>query len=192
MSTMNFAKREISFKIVYYGPAMSGKTTNLRHIYTLLPQKVKGDFTSIATETERTLFFDFLPLELGSIKGFTIRLSLYTVPGQEIYKLTRKSVLRATDGIVFVADSQRIKEEENIASLEDMFENLVNFGEDPESMPLILQYNKRDLQEILTVEELQATLNKNNKYEYYEAIAENGINVIESLKAITKLVVAKV
>jgi signal recognition particle receptor subunit beta len=192
MSTMNFAKREISFKIVYYGPAMSGKTTNLRHIYTLLPQKVKGDFTSIATETERTLFFDFLPLELGSIKGFTIRLSLYTVPGQEIYKLTRKSVLRATDGIVFVADSQRIKSSENVASFEDMIENLINFGEDPDSIPIILQYNKRDLYEILTFYEMQQILNRDNKYEYYESIAENGINVVESLKAITKLVVSKV
>jgi len=192
MSTMNFAKREISFKIVYYGPAMSGKTTNLRHIYTLLPQKVKGDFTSIATETERTLFFDFLPLELGSIKGFTIRLSLYTVPGQEIYKLTRKSVLRATDGIVFVADSQRIKSSENVASFEDMIENLINFGEDPDSISIILQYNKRDLYEILTFYEMQQILNRDNKYEYYESIAENGINVVESLKAITKLVVSKV
>lgn len=192
MSTMNFAKREISFKIVYYGPAMSGKTTNLRHIYTLLPQKVKGDFTSIATETERTLFFDFLPLELGSIKGFTIRLSLYTVPGQEIYKLTRKSVLRATDGIVFVADSQRVKSNENIVSFEDMIENLINFGEDPDSIPIVLQYNKRDLYEILTFYEMQQALNRDKKYECYESIAENGVNVIETLKAITKLVVSKV
>jgi signal recognition particle receptor subunit beta len=192
MSTMNFAKREISFKIVYYGPAMSGKTTNLRYIYKLLPQKVKGDFTSIATETERTLFFDFLPLELGSIKGFTIRLSLYTVPGQEIYKLTRKSVLRATDGIIFVADSQKIKADENVASFEDMIENLINFGENPDLIPVILQYNKRDLNEILTVYEIHEMLNKDYKYEYYEAIAENGINVIKTLKAITKLVVSKV
>jgi hypothetical protein len=191
MSTINFAKREISFKIVYYGPAMSGKTTNLRHIYSTIPEKVKGDFTSIATETERTLFFDFLPLELGSIKGFTIRLSLYTVPGQYIYKLTRKSVLRATDGIVFVADSQIEKRQENIDSFQDMIDNLLEFGEDVETMPIILQYNKRDLPNILSIEELQTDLNKDNKYQYFEAIAEQGINVMETLKAITKLVVQK-
>ncbi|MCX6088326.1 MAG: GTPase domain-containing protein, partial [Caldiserica bacterium] len=128
MSTLNFARKEISFKIVYYGPAMSGKTTNLRYIYTALPQKIKGNFTSIATETERTLFFDFLPLELGTIKGFTIRLSLYTVPGQFIYKLTRKSVLKSCDGIIFVADSQKRRKEENIESFIDMMENLKEFG----------------------------------------------------------------
>ena len=191
MSTINFAKREISFKIVYYGPAMSGKTTNLRFIYTGLSDKVKGDFTSIATETERTLFFDFLPLELGSIKGFTIRLSLYTVPGQYIYRLTRKSVLRATDGIVFVADSQREKKQENIDSFKDMVENLVDFGEDVNNVPIVLQYNKRDLFDILTIEELQADLNPENKYEYLEAIASEGINVVDTLKIITKLVVQK-
>jgi len=191
MSTINFAKREISFKIVYYGPAMSGKTTNLRYVYSTIPEKVKGDFTSIATETERTLFFDFLPLELGSIKGFTIRLSLYTVPGQYIYKLTRKSVLRATDGIVFVADSQREKKQENIDSFQDMVNNLVEFGESIENMPIILQYNKRDLKDILTVEELQADLNPNKTYQYFEAVATVGVNVMETLKAITKLVVQK-
>uniref|UniRef100_A0A7C4Y574 Gliding-motility protein MglA n=1 Tax=Caldisericum exile TaxID=693075 RepID=A0A7C4Y574_9BACT len=191
MSTINFAKREISFKIVYYGPAMSGKTTNLRYVYSTIPEKVKGDFTSIATETERTLFFDFLPLELGSIKGFTIRLSLYTVPGQYIYKLTRKSVLRATDGIVFVADSQREKKQENIDSFQDMVNNLVEFGESIENMPIILQYNKRDLEDILTVEELQADLNPNKTYQYFEAVATVGVNVMETLKAITKLVVQK-
>jgi len=191
MSTINFAKREISFKIVYYGPAMSGKTTNLRYVYSTIPEKVKGDFTSIATETERTLFFDFLPLELGSIKGFTIRLSLYTVPGQYIYKLTRKSVLRATDGIVFVADSQREKKQENIDSFQDMVDNLVEFGESIENMPIILQYNKRDLTDILTVEELQADLNPNKTYQYFEAVATVGVNVMETLKAITKLVVQK-
>ncbi len=192
MSTINFARKEISFKIVYYGPAMSGKTTNLKQIYSGLEDKVKGDFTSIATETERTLFFDFLPLELGSVKGFTIRLSLYTVPGQYIYKLTRKSVLRSTDGIVFVADSQMEKREENIESFKDMVENLIDFGEDPENIPIVLQYNKRDLNNILTVEELERDLNPNKKYQYFEAIATNGINVVETLKVITKLVVQKV
>ncbi len=192
MSTINFAKREISFKIVYYGPAMSGKTTNLRYIYSSIPQKVKGEFTSIATETERTLFFDFLPIELGSIKGFTIRLSLYTVPGQYIYRLTRKSVLRATDGIVFVADSQVEKLEENVESFKDMEENLIEFGESLETIPLIMQYNKRDLTNIAPLGQLERLLNPEGKYESYPAIASTGYGVMDSLKAITKLVVKKV
>lgn len=192
MSTINFAKREISFKIVYYGPAMSGKTTNLRYIYSSIPQKVKGEFTSIATETERTLFFDFLPIELGSIKGFTIRLSLYTVPGQYIYRLTRKSVLRATDGIVFVADSQVEKLEENVESFKDMEENLIEFGESLETIPLIMQYNKRDLMNIAPLRQLERLLNPEGKYESYPAMASTGYGVMDSLKAITKLVVKKV
>ncbi len=192
MSTFNFARKEISFKIVYYGPALSGKTTSLRYIYSSLPGKVKGQFTSIATETERTLFFDFLPLELGSIKGFKIRLSLYTVPGQFIYKLTRKSVLRSTDGIIFVADSQRRKKEENIYSFNDMLENLEEYGESLSTIPLIFQYNKRDMEDIMSVEELQSTLNPENKYTYFETIALEGKGVLDALKAITKLVVAKI
>ena len=192
MSTFNFARKEISFKIVYYGPALSGKTTSLRYIYSSLPGKVKGQFTSIATETERTLFFDFLPLELGSIKGFKIRLSLYTVPGQFIYKLTRKSVLRSTDGIIFVVDSQRRKKEENIYSFNDMLENLEEYGESLSTIPLIFQYNKRDMEDIMSVEELQNTLNPENKYTYFETIALEGKGVLDALKAITKLVVAKI
>lgn len=192
MSTINFLRKEISFKIVYYGPAMGGKTTNLRYIYGSIPQKVKGEFTSIATETERTLFFDFLPLELGTIKGFMIKLSLYTVPGQYIYRLTRKSVLRSTDGIVFVADSQREKEFENIRSFNDMVDNLIDFGESLETIALVFQYNKRDLPFILSIGELQADLNFEKKYEFYEAIATEGIGVMDSLKAITKLVVRKI
>jgi len=192
VSTINFARKEISFKIVYYGPAMSGKTTNLRYIYSSIPQKVKGEFTSIATETERTLFFDFLPLELGVIKGFTVRLSLYTVPGQNIYKLTRKSVLRACDGIVFVADSQLSKKEENIMNFYDMVENLNDFGESLESIPLVMQYNKRDLNPIIPIRELQEALNNENQFEYYEAIAMLGLGVMESMKAITRLVISRI
>ena len=192
MSTFNFARKEISFKIVYYGPALSGKTTSLRFIYGKLPGKVKGGFTSIATETERTLFFDFLPLELGSIKGFKIRLSLYTVPGQFIYKLTRKSVLRSTDGIIFVADSQRRKKEEDIYSYNDMLENLEDFGESLEKIPLVFQYNKRDMEDIMSIEEMQEMLNKENKYPYFETVALQGIGVLEALKMMTKLVVSKI
>jgi signal recognition particle receptor subunit beta len=192
VSTLNFARKEISFKIVYYGPAMSGKTTNLRYIYTALPQKIKGNFTSIATETERTLFFDFLPLELGMIKGFTIRLSLYTVPGQFIYKLTRKSVLKSCDGIIFVADSQKRRKEENIESFIDMMENLKYFGESLETVPIILQYNKRDLEDILRIEELEESLNSLKQFESYEAVATQGNGVIDALKGITRLVVSRI
>jgi signal recognition particle receptor subunit beta len=191
LSTLNFARKEISFKIVYYGPAMSGKTTNLRYIYTALPQKIKGNFTSIATETERTLFFDFLPLELGTIKGFTIRLSLYTVPGQFIYKLTRKSVLKSCDGIIFVADSQKRRKEENIESFIDMMENLKEFGESLETVPIIIQYNKRDLNYILRIEELEESLNSEKQFESYETIATRGEGVIDTLKGITRLVVSR-
>jgi hypothetical protein len=191
LSTLNFARKEISFKIVYYGPAMSGKTTNLRYIYTALPQKIKGNFTSIATETERTLFFDFLPLELGTIKGFTIRLSLYTVPGQFIYKLTRKSVLKSCDGIIFVADSQKRRKEENIESFIDMMENLKEFGESLETVPIIIQYNKRDLNYILRIEELEESLNSEKQFESYETIATRGQGVIDTLKGITRLVVSR-
>ena len=188
---LNFARKEISFKIVYYGPAMSGKTTNLRYIYTALPQKIKGNFTSIATETERTLFFDFLPLELGTIKGFTIKLSLYTVPGQFIYKLTRKSVLKSCDGIIFVADSQKRRKEENIESFIDMMENLKEFGESLETVPIIIQYNKRDLNYILRIEELEESLNSEKQFESYETIATRGEGVIDTLKGITRLVVSR-
>jgi len=191
LSTLNFARKEISFKIVYYGPAMSGKTTNLRYIYTALPQKIKGNFTSIATETERTLFFDFLPLELGTIKGFTVRLSLYTVPGQFIYKLTRKSVLKSCDGIIFVADSQKRRKEENIESFIDMMENLKEFGESLETVPIIIQYNKRDLNYILRIEELEESLNSEKQFESYETIATRGEGVIDTLKGITRLVVSR-
>lgn len=160
-------------------------------IYTALPQKIKGNFTSIATETERTLFFDFLPLELGTIKGFTIRLSLYTVPGQFIYKLTRKSVLKSCDGIIFVADSQKRRKEENIESFIDMMENLKQYGESLETVPIIIQYNKRDLEDILRIEELEESLNSEKQFESYETIATRGEGVIDTLKGITRLVVSR-
>lgn len=191
MALVNYSTKEITFKIVYYGPAMSGKTTNLRYIYDKLPQELKGKFTSIATQDERTLFFDFLPLDLGNIKGYTIKLSLYTVPGQAIYSLTRKTILRATDGIIFVADSQKLIFEKNIESLKDMVENMKEYGLNIENTPIILQYNKRDLQDIISVEELNKSLNFNS-FPYFEAIAIQGIGVMESLKLISKLVIRKI
>lgn len=191
MALINYSTKEITFKIVYYGPAMSGKTTNLRYIYDKLPEELKGKFTSIATQDERTLFFDFLPLDLGNIKGYTIKLSLYTVPGQAIYSLTRKTILRATDGIIFVADSQKLIFEKNIESLKDMVENMKEYGLKIENTPIILQYNKRDLQDIISVEELNKSLNFNS-FPYFEAIATQGIGVMESLKLISKLVIRKI
>ncbi len=191
MALINYSTKEITFKIVYYGPAMSGKTTNLRFIYEKLPEELKGKFTSIATQDERTLFFDFLPLDLGNIKGYTIKLSLYTVPGQAIYSLTRKTILRATDGIIFVADSQKAIFEKNIESLKDMVENMKEYGLNIENTPIVLQYNKRDLEDIISVEELNKTLNFNS-FPYFEAIAVQGVGVMESLKLISKLVIRKV
>jgi len=191
MALINYSTKEITFKIVYYGPAMSGKTTNLRFIYDKLPEELKGKFTSIATQDERTLFFDFLPLDLGSIKGYTIKLSLYTVPGQAIYSLTRKTILRATDGIIFVADSQKVVFEKNIESLKDMVENMKEYGLSIENTPIILQYNKRDLEDIISIEELNNSLNFNS-FPYFEAIAVQGIGVMESLKLISKLVIRKI
>ena len=191
MALINYSAKEITFKIVYYGPAMSGKTTNLRFIYDRLPEELKGKFTSIATQDERTLFFDFLPLDLGTIKGFSIKLSLYTVPGQAIYSLTRKTILRATDGIIFVADSQKQLFEKNIESLKDMVENMKEYGLNLENTPIILQYNKRDLNDIVSVEDLNNSLNFNS-FPYLEAVAIQGIGVMDSLKLISKLVVRKI
>ncbi len=191
MALINYSAKEITFKIVYYGPAMSGKTTNLRFIYNRLPEELKGKFTSIATQDERTLFFDFLPLDLGTIKGFSIKLSLYTVPGQAIYSLTRKTILRATDGIIFVADSQKQIFEKNIESLKDMIENMKEYGLNLENTPIILQYNKRDLNDIVSVEDLNNSLNFNS-FPYLEAVAIQGIGVMEALKLISKLVVRKI
>ncbi|MBP7139449.1 MAG: GTPase domain-containing protein [Caldisericia bacterium] len=191
MALINYSAKEITFKIVYYGPAMSGKTTNLRFIYDRLPEELKGKFTSIATQDERTLFFDFLPLDLGTIKGFSIKLSLYTVPGQAIYSLTRKTILRATDGIIFVADSQKQLFEKNIESLKDMIENMKEYGLNLENTPIILQYNKRDLDDIVSVEDLNNSLNFNS-FPYLEAVAIQGIGVMDSLKLISKLVVRKI
>jgi len=191
MALINYSAKEITFKIVYYGPAMSGKTTNLRFIYDRLPEELKGKFTSIATQDERTLFFDFLPLDLGTIKGFSIKLSLYTVPGQAIYSLTRKTILRATDGIIFVADSQKQIFEKNIESLKDMIENMKEYGLNLENTPIILQYNKRDLIDIVSVEDLNNSLNFNS-FPYLEAVAIQGIGVMDSLKLISKLVVRKI
>src|SRR5918996_4849388 len=161
MSLVNYSTREITSKIVYYGPGRSGKTTNLQHIYSQLPEERKGKMVSLATETDRTLFFDFLPLDLGTISGFATRFQLYTVPGQVYYQTTRKLVLQGADGVVFVADSQARQLEENVESFQDLHANLAEHAVDARTVPLVIQYNKQDLPKelILTPTELQDAIN---------------------------------
>jgi len=188
MASINYAAREISVKIVYYGPGLSGKTTNLQIIHRKVPKEFKSDMVSLATETDRTLFFDFLPLNLGKIKGFTAKFQLYTVPGQVYYSVTRKLVLRGVDGIVFVADSASDKINENIESFQNMEENLAEYGYKREEIPIIIQYNKRDVPTALPIDELQRRINKYN-LAYTEAVAMRGEGVFESLKLIGKTVI---
>ena len=161
MSLVNYQAREITCKIVYYGPGRSGKTTNLHYVYGQVPEDRKGKMVSLATQTDRTLFFDFLPLDLGTISGFTTRFQLYTVPGQVYYQATRKLVLQGADGVVFVADSQARQLQENIESFQDLHENLSEQSVDPRSVPLVIQYNKQDLPKdlIFTPEELSEAIN---------------------------------
>jgi len=187
MSFINYAAREINCKLVYYGPGLCGKTTNLQYIYKKVDPATKGKLISLATESERTLFFDFLPLELGTVRGFKTRFHLYTVPGQIFYEASRKLILKGVDGVVFVADSQLDRMEANIQSVEDMNMHLKEQGIDPLKIPLVMQYNKRDLGNIVPVDELQKALNPRN-LAWFEGVAPNGTGVFETLKAIAKLV----
>ena len=187
MSFINYAAREINCKLVYYGPGLCGKTTNLQHIYKKVDPGAKGKLISLATETERTLFFDFLPLELGTIRGFKTRFHLYTVPGQIFYEASRKLILKGADGVVFVADSQLERMEANIQSLADMRQHLGDQGIDPDKISLVIQYNKRDLPNAIPIDELQKALNPRN-LPWFEAVAPQGIGVFETLKAIAKFV----
>jgi mutual gliding-motility protein MglA len=159
MSMINYASREINCKIVYYGPGLGGKTTNLEHVYGKVKPETRGKLISLATETERTLFFDFLPVDLGTIRGFKTRFHLYTVPGQVYYNASRKLILKNVDGIVFVADSQRERLEANQESMQNLYDNMAEYGYDITKMPFVVQYNKRDLPNISTVEEMQVSLN---------------------------------
>ncbi|MBV5339702.1 MAG: gliding-motility protein MglA [Deltaproteobacteria bacterium] len=187
MSFINYASREINCKIVYYGPGLCGKTTNLQFIYQKTAPDAKGKMISLATETERTLFFDFLPLSLGEIRGFKTRFHLYTVPGQVFYDASRKLILKGVDGVVFVADSQEERIDANIESLENLRINLKEQGYDLDKLPYIIQYNKRDLPGVMTVEELRHELNTTDVPEY-EACATTGEGVFETLKAVAKLI----
>ncbi|MBI5419455.1 MAG: GTPase domain-containing protein [Deltaproteobacteria bacterium] len=187
MSFINYSSREINCKIVYYGPGLCGKTTNLQYIYKRMNPESRGKMISLATETERTLFFDFLPLSLGEIRGFKTRFHLYTVPGQVFYDASRRLILRGVDGVVFCADSQLTRMDANAESLENLRVNLREQGYDPDRIPLILQYNKRDLNPIASVTELHALLNYRNVPEF-EAVAPTGVGVFETLKSIIKLI----
>jgi signal recognition particle receptor subunit beta len=187
VSFINYAAREINCKLVYYGPGLGGKTTNLQHIYTRIDPKSKGKLISLATKTERTLFFDFLPLDLGTVRGFKTRFHLYTVPGQVFYDASRKLILKGADGVIFVADSQDERLEANLESLENLEQNLAEQGQSLDAMPHVMQYNKRDLPNVVSLPELQAALNARNA-PWYEACATKGIGVFETLKAGAKLV----
>jgi len=187
MVFFNYATMQMAAKIVYYGPGLCGKTTNLHHIYGRTAPGSRGEMVSLETETDRTLFFDLLPLDVGVIGGFKTRVQLYTVPGQVFYNTTRKLVLKGVDGIVFVGDSQRAMKEANIESLQNLRSNLAEIGVKLEELPLVLQYNKRDLANILTLDELEETLNPSRAYESYEACAVLGQGVFETLKAISRL-----
>jgi len=192
MSLVNYAAREITCKIVYYGPGRSGKTTNLHYIYGQVPDDRKGKMVSLATQTDRTLFFDFLPLDLGTISGFTTKFQLYTVPGQVYYATTRRLVLQGADGVVFVADSQAHQLDENIESLQDLHANLADQGIDARAMPLVLQYNKQDLPSdlILGTSLLSDALNFREVPEF-SADALHGPGVFESLRSIAELVLKR-
>jgi mutual gliding-motility protein MglA len=191
MALINVAAREIHCKIVYYGPGLCGKTTNLKYIHSAVPGHAKGDLLSIATETERTLFFDFLPLDLGQVHGFQTRFHLYTVPGQVLYERTRVAVLNGSDGVVFVADSQENKLRENIASLQELARNIQASGKKFLEFPLVLQYNKRDMPNALGMDKLEHYLNSSIKVPAFEAVASKGVGVFDTLKAISKLVISK-
>src|SRR6476660_8587918 len=192
MSLVNFTAREITCKIVYYGPGRSGKTTNRQYVFGRVPETRRGRMVSLATQGDRTLFFDFLPIDLGSISGFTTRFQLYTVPGQVYYATTRKLVLQGADGVVFVADSQRRQIEENVESMQDLHESLAEQGVDARNVPLVIQYNKQDLPRelIMDVDELDDSLNFRG-VPHHAGDALRGTGVFETLRSISELVLRR-
>jgi signal recognition particle receptor subunit beta len=190
MSLINYSSREINCKIVYYGPGLCGKTTNIQYVYNKVDPGTKGKLITLATEMDRTLFFDFLPLELGTVKGFKTRFHLYTVPGQVYYDASRKLILRGVDGIVFVADSQTSRYDANIESLYNLHENLEEYKLKIEDIPFVVQYNKRDMPEIIDLDDLEQELNPEG-FPSYEAVAVQGDGVFDTLKAVAKGVLKK-
>jgi len=190
LSFINFAAREINCKIVYYGPGLGGKTTNLQHIFDRTAEQQKGKMISLATETDRTLFFDFLPLDLGTVRGFRTRFHLYTVPGQVFYDASRKLILRGVDGVVFVADSQEERMDANIEAVDNLIDNLSEHGYDYKKIPYVLQLNKRDLPNALPVDELKKELVRRNEA-VFQAVAFQGQGVFETLKEIARQVLVE-
>jgi mutual gliding-motility protein MglA len=185
MVFFNYSTMQMAAKVVYYGPGLCGKTTNLHYIYQHTAGESRGEMVSLETETDRTLFFDLLPIDVGSIAGFNTRIQLYTVPGQVFYNTTRKLVLKGVDGVVFVADSQRAMQQANLDSFRNLEENLAEMGLSVDTLPLVLQFNKRDLADIGSVEELNAALNRHD-WPWFEASAVTGMGVFETLKGISK------
>jgi hypothetical protein len=188
MSMINYASREINCKVVYYGSGLGGKTTNLEYVFSRVSPDTKGKMISLATDTERTLFFDFLPIDLGEIRGFRTRFHLYTVPGQVYYNASRRLILKGVDGLIFVADSQRSRLEANIEAMHNLYENMESYGYEVETIPFAMQYNKRDLPDIMSVEELRSVLNPMGVPDF-EAVAIEGEGVFQTLSAVSKLVV---
>ncbi|PID80607.1 gliding-motility protein MglA [bacterium DOLJORAL78_65_58] len=187
MSLINYSSREINCKIVYYGPGLGGKTTNIQYVYEKLAPETKGKLVTLATEMDRTLFFDFLPLELGEVKGFKTRFHLYTVPGQVYYNASRKLILRGVDGLVFVADSSESRFDANIEALYNLHDNLKEYDLDLKEIPFVMQWNKRDMPDAIPVEELVEELNPEG-YEHFDAVAVNGVGVFDTLKCVAKQV----
>ncbi len=188
MSLINYAGREINCKIVYYGTGLGGKTTNLEYVYSKVNPDAKGKMISLATETERTLFFDFLPIDLGDVKGFKTRFHLYTVPGQVYYNASRKLILKGVDGVIFVADSQAERMEANIEAMHNLYENLDSYGYDLTTIPFAMQYNKRDLPNAMPMDDLRAQLNPMGVPDF-EGVAIEGQGVFETLGSVSKMVV---
>jgi signal recognition particle receptor subunit beta len=193
LALINPKKKEVQVKLVYYGPGRGGKTSNLQYIYEKLQGRIQSKLTTIKTYGDRTLFFDFLPMDIGVIKGYNVKIQLYTVPGQVKYKATRRLVLRGVDGIVFVADSMKLRQKMNLMSLKDLQDNLATFDKSIFKVPLVFQFNKRDLAEqgipLLTKEEMQHDLNRQLKVPWFEASAVSGLNVIETMKKAISLTV---
>jgi signal recognition particle receptor subunit beta len=190
MTFINYASREINCKIVYYGPGLCGKTTNLQHIFESTAPQSRGKLISLATETDRTLFFDFMPLELGTVRGFKTRFHLYTVPGQVFYDASRKLILKGVDGVVFVADSQEERMDANVESLYNLEENLQAQGYDLMKLPYVLQLNKRDLPNVIPAEEIAAELRRKDE-PVVEAVASTGAGVFDTLKGVAKQVLTE-
>ncbi len=190
MANLNYAKKELNLKIVYYGTGLCGKTTNLRTIYAALSPERKGKMMSLATDLDQTLFFDFLPVELGTVKEWKLRHHLYTVPGQIYYNASRKLVLKNVDGLIFVVDSQEERLDDNIESFDNLEDNLAAYNLTLKDIPLVIQYNKRDLPNILPISDLQLRINKGG-YTYFESVAIRGIGVFDTLKSICQLTILK-